>query len=187
APAEAVTADSPERVPSAASASQPWLNVLGSRHFLDWLAEQRLSLAFTTYQTGKMFCVGRKPEHALAVFERTFNYCMGLWASPDAQTLWLSSRYQLWRFEKAPAEAVPYVPAGSTEEPMRPTWSQKGYDAAYVPRVGYTTGDIDVHDVAVDETGRVIFVSTLFGCLATVSARASFQPLWRPPFLSELV
>src|SRR6185369_6707746 len=123
APAEAVTADSPERVPSAASASQPWLNVLGSRHFLDWLAEQRLSLAFTTYQTGKMFCVGRKPEHALAVFERTFNYCMGLWASPDAQTLWLSSRYQLWRFEKAPAEAVPYVPAGSTEEPMRPTWS----------------------------------------------------------------
>ena len=31
------------------------------------------------------------------VFERTFNRCMGLWA--DGQTLWLSSLYQLWRFE----------------------------------------------------------------------------------------
>ena len=26
-----------------------------------------------------------------------------------------------------------------------------------------------------------------FGCLATLSERASFQPLWRPPFLSGLV
>jgi uncharacterized protein (TIGR03032 family) len=58
---------------------------------------------------------------------------------------------------------------------------------AYVPRVGYTTGDIDVHDIAVAADGRVIFVCTLFGCLATLSERASFQPLWRPPFVSALV
>ena len=58
---------------------------------------------------------------------------------------------------------------------------------AYVPRVGYTTGDLDVHDIAVAADGRVIFVCTLFGCLATLSERASFQPLWRPPFLSALV
>ena len=43
----------------AASASKPWLNVIGSRYFLDWLAEQQVSLAFTTYQTGKLFLVGR--------------------------------------------------------------------------------------------------------------------------------
>jgi uncharacterized protein (TIGR03032 family) len=30
-------------------------------------------------------------------------------------------------------------------------------------------------------------VCTLFGCLATLSERANFQPLWRPPFLSALV
>ena len=32
-----------------------------------------------------------------------------------------------------------------------------------------------------------IFVNTLYGCLATVSERASFRPLWKPPFLSALV
>jgi uncharacterized protein (TIGR03032 family) len=52
--------------------------------------------------------------------------------------------------------------------------------------VGYTTGDLDVHDIAVDGSGRVVFVATLFGCLATFSERSSFAPLWRPPFLSKL-
>jgi uncharacterized protein (TIGR03032 family) len=32
----------------------------------------------------------------------------------------------------------------------------------------------------------VIFVATLFGCLATLIERYSFTPLWRPPFLSKL-
>ncbi|MFN9917363.1 MAG: DUF4915 domain-containing protein, partial [Pirellulaceae bacterium] len=57
----------------------------------------------------------------------------------------------------------------------------------YVPRVGYTTGHVDVHDMAIDAQGRVIFVNTMFGCLATLSDRANFKPLWRPPFISALV
>ncbi len=50
----------------AASASRPWLNVMGSRYFLDWLQQQRVGLAFTTYQTGELFFVGRKPDHAIS-------------------------------------------------------------------------------------------------------------------------
>ena len=46
--------------PAHPSASQPWLNAIGSRYFLDWLQRQHCSLAFTTYQTGKLFLVGRK-------------------------------------------------------------------------------------------------------------------------------
>jgi hypothetical protein len=55
-----------------AETQDPWLEVVGSRCFLDWLAEQRISLAFSTYQTGKLFFVGRKPDHKIGVFERTF-------------------------------------------------------------------------------------------------------------------
>jgi uncharacterized protein (TIGR03032 family) len=93
---------------------------------------------------------------------------MGLWA--DGQTLWLSTLYQIWRFENA----------------LRPGETHQGHDRLYVPRVGYTTGDLDVHDLAVDAGGRVVFVATLFGCLATLSTRYSFTPLWRPPFVSKL-
>jgi uncharacterized protein (TIGR03032 family) len=185
---DVVSTESPAVPPTGSTApNQPWLNVLGSRHWLEFLDEQRLSVAFSTYQTGKVFFVGRKPDNALSVFERTFNHCMGLYASPDAKTLWLASKFQLWRFERAAAEAVPHRPSGAVEGDAAEGWSRRDHDVVYVPRVGYTTGDIDVHDVAVDANGRVVFVCTQFGCLATVSELASFTPLWRPPFLSALV
>ena len=166
--------------PQAVADDKPWLEVVGSRYFLDWLAEQRVSLAFSTYQTGKMFFVGRKPNHELGVFERTFAHCMGLCASPDAQTIWMSSRYQLWRMDNLST-------LGVAADPNQPSpLAADQFDAIYVPRIGYTTGHLDVHDVAVEEDGRVVFVNTMFGCLATLSDRASFQPLWRPSFVSAL-
>jgi uncharacterized protein (TIGR03032 family) len=168
--------------------SGPWLQAQGSRHFLDWLAEMGVSLAFSTYQTGKVFFVGCKVDGGLAIFERTFNHCMGLWASADSRTMWLVSKFQVWRFEQAAAAVVPYQRSGAEgDDAGIPAWAERGYDVAYVPRIGYTTGDIDLHDIAVAEDGRVIFVCTLFGCLATLSERASFQPLWQPAFLSALV
>ena len=75
----------------------PWIEVTGSPHLAAWLAEQRLSLAFTIYQTRKLFFLGHRPDGGLAVFERAFSRAMGLWA--DGQTLWLSILFQLWRFE----------------------------------------------------------------------------------------
>jgi uncharacterized protein (TIGR03032 family) len=93
---------------------------------------------------------------------------MGLWG--DGQTLWMSSLYQLWRFENI-------LPPGE---------QYNDHDRLYIPRVGYTTGDLDIHDLAVDTGGRVVFVNTRFSCLATLSEKCSFTPLWRPPFISKL-
>ena len=92
---------------------------------------------------------------------------MGLWA--DGQTLWLSTLYQLWRFENL----------------LRPGELYQGHDRLYVPKMANTTGDLDIHDVAVDDTGRPVFVATAFGCIATLAERSSFTPLWRPPFLEQ--
>lgn len=144
------------------------LEIMGSRQFNSWLREQKISLAFTTYQAGKIFLIGLQPDGRLSIFERTFNRSMGLWATP--QTLWMSSLYQLWRFENALADKQTY----------------QGYDRLYVPQIGYTTGDLDIHDLAVDNAGKVIFVNTLFSCLATLSQQHSFVPLWQPPFISKL-
>ncbi len=146
----------------------PSLEITTSRQFPQWLAEQRLSLAFTTYQAGKLFFIGLQPSGRLSIFERTFNRCLGLWG--NGQTLWMSSLYQLWRFENV----------------LEPGQWHEGYDRMYVPQMSYVTGDLDVHDIAVESTGRVVFVNTLFGCLATPSETHSFIPLWKPPFLSKL-
>jgi uncharacterized protein (TIGR03032 family) len=146
----------------------PALEILTSRQFTSWLEEVDASLAFTTYQAGKLFLIGAN-EGRVSVFERTFNRCMGLFAG--RQTMWMSSLYQLWRFENL----------------LEPGQTHQGYDAVFVPRVGYTTGDLDIHDVAVDRDGCVVFVNTLFGCLSTVSETHSFIPVWKPPFLSAVV
>lgn len=144
------------------------LEILSSRGLPGWLAEHTLSLAFTTYQAGKLFLLGVHTDGRLSLFERTFSRCMGLCAHADA--LWLTTLFQVWRLENA-------LPRGQ---------AQAGHDRLYVPRVAYTTGDLDAHDLAVTRAGQVVFVNTLFSCLATLSERASFVPLWRPPFVSRL-
>lgn len=155
--------------PKATPAARPEFTLTFSRDFLPWLADGALSLAFTTYQTGKIFLLGTKEDGSLSVFERSFARCMGLWAEP--QRLWMSSLFQLWRFENILAP-------GATDD---------GYDRLYVPTMSYTTADVDVHDVAVDGTGEPLFVCTLFNCLARPSPTHSFVPVWKPPFVTGIV
>jgi uncharacterized protein (TIGR03032 family) len=52
--------------------------------------------------------------------------------------------------------------------------------------LGHTTGDVDIHDIVVEADGRVVFVNTLFSCLATPVERHSFRPVWKPPYISRL-
>ena len=144
------------------------LELTGSRQFPEWLAEQKTSLAFTTYQAGKVFFIGLQSNGRLSIFERTLNRCMGMAA--DGNSLYIATLYQLWRFENT----------------LEPGQSADGYDRLYLPQVGYVTGDLDIHDLAVDGQGRLVFINTLFGCLATTDERHSFTPLWKPPFLSKL-
>jgi len=148
--------------------NQPRLEITTSRQFSSWLAGAGVSLAFTTYQAGKVFMLGTKPDGQLSVFERTLDRCMGLAAYRDS--LYVSSLYQIWRFENI-------METGEVRD---------GFDACYAPQMSYVTGDLDVHDMALDVEGNLTFVNTLFGCLAKPSVEASFIPIWQPPFLSKL-
>jgi uncharacterized protein (TIGR03032 family) len=150
------------------AAPAPPLEVRASRHFLSWLAESGASLAFTTYQTNRLFLIGSKEGGRLSIFERHFDRPMGLCATPER--LWMSTRWQVWQLANA-------LPPGERYD---------GYDRLYVPRQAHSTGDLDVHDIATDGDGRVVFVNTAWSCLATLSERYSFAPLWQPPFISRL-
>lgn len=147
----------------------PAFEITTSRQFTAWLAEAGVSLAFTTYQAGKLFFIGLRPDGRLWVHERSFERCMGLAVSGNA--LLMASLWQLWRFENA-------LPPGQH--------GQDATDRLFVPKVAWITGDLDIHDVAFDADGRPVFVNTLFSCLATSSETASFKPLWQPPFVSRL-
>ena len=150
-------------------AALPTLSLQPSPDFSSWLDEMQFSLAMSTYQIGKLFLLGLNDEGRLSIFERTFDLCMGL--ASTANGFFMSSRYQIWRFENLLQQGQTY----------------QGYDRLYVPQVGYTTGDCDVHDLAVDGDSRLVFVNTAFGCLCSLSETHSFRPIWKPPFISEYV
>ncbi len=150
--------------------AQPVLRVDCSRGFRDWLEAGDLSLAVSTYQTGKLFLIGRGEPGRLSIFERSFNRAMGLWADAEGRELRLATLYQIWSFVDA----------------LDGRRDREGYDRLYLPQLAWTTGELDVHDLAVDRWGRLLFVNTLMSCLATVDERASFRPLWRPSFVSRL-
>jgi len=139
-----------------------------SRGFVDWLASQDVSLAFSTYQTGKLFLVGHNTDGQFSVYERNFQRAMGLVG--DDQSIIMATLYQLWRLENV----------------LQPGETIEGYDRYYVPQVGQTTGDLNLHDVALDGDGQPLFISARFSCLMTTSARYHFKPLWMPPFITKL-
>ncbi len=67
--------------------------LLLSSRFEAWLAEADCSLALTTYQRGRLFFIGRKPDGGIRAHERLIEQCQGLWT--DGQTLWTSGLHTL--------------------------------------------------------------------------------------------
>ena len=152
------------------------LELQGSRQFASWLADEGITLAFSTYQAGKFFFIGTNPdsqasgERKLYIYNRTIERCMGLCAG--GLDLYVSSLYQIYRFR---------APDASSDLPM------------FLPRMSYYTGDIDAHDMALEDargpggSRRLVFAATLFNCVATIDEEFSFRPIWKPPFISKLV
>ena len=93
------------------------------------------------------------------------------WALVRPQTLWLASAFQLWRLENVLADGA---------------WTSDGYDRLFVPMAAHTTSDIDAHDIALDHQGQLVFINTLFSCLARISSRWSFEPIWHPAFIGRV-
>jgi uncharacterized protein (TIGR03032 family) len=150
-------------------AARPALEMFTSRQFTSWLRESGGSLVLSTYQSGKVLFIGCHPEtDKISVLERTIDRPMGL--ALGGNRLAVSSLYQIYTFIDA----------------LAPGETAKGADACYVPQTSHFAGDLDVHDMAYDSLGRLVFANTLFSCLATISDSHSFKPLWKPGFVSRL-
>jgi uncharacterized protein (TIGR03032 family) len=136
-----------------------------------YLAINNLSFVFSSYQSGKFYLVGRNPKGGLMINERFFQKAMGI-SVQGRDRLWLATLAQIIRFDN------------TLDEDQFINATQ---DACYVPRVAYTTGALDAHDIGITATGDVIFVNTRFNCLATLSENRSFKPVWKPDFIDRIV
>lgn len=135
------------------------------------LTQLNCSLAITTYQAGKLIFLSPEGTDSMRQLPRDFEKAMGL--AIHGNRMALATRNEVVVLANAPALAAGY--------PVKPNF----YDAFFVPRAIYYTGELDIHDLGWDENGELWAVNTNFSCLATINDNCSFQPRWMPPFLAS--
>lgn len=140
-----------------------------SRGLAGWLGSNHISLAITSYQSGRVYLVGSDKQGRVSFFERIFERAMGIVG--NAQRMYLGGLYQVWRFENI----------------LRSNEIIHGqFDKCYVPRNAQTIGDLDIHELGIRKNGKVVFVNTKYSCLAELSPTHSFKAVWKPKFISKL-
>lgn len=130
------------------------------------------SLVVSTYQAGKLVLLGWDGRQVTALL-RDVDKPLGL--AVDGPRIAAASRHQVLLFADAPLLAADFLP----DAPGR-------YDALFLPRAAYYTGDLNTHDIAYGSDGLWL-VNTRFSCLAAISKDVSFAPRWKPPFIREIV
>ena len=138
--------------------------------FQEWIARAGGAVAVSTYQAGKVAMIGWDGRQ-VTLLMREFDKPLGLGVS--GQRLVLATRHDVSVFANAPLLAHEYL----EHQPGR-------YDALYLPRATYHTGDLHTHDVALlgDE---IWLAATRFSCLAKLSYDFNFLPVWKPPFVTR--
>lgn len=144
------------------------LDIVPSRDFVGWLAQHRVSLALTTGAAGRLVLVGASPDDKISIFLRSFDRTNGIHAA--GHSLLLGTGFQIWRLENSVGEGKL---AGD-------------YDRLYVPRLAFTTGDVQAGDVGFAPDGTILFANRMFSCVSAATAEFSFTPAWRPPFVSRI-
>jgi uncharacterized protein (TIGR03032 family) len=144
-------------------------NAEPSAGFARWLAGHDVSLAFTTGT--RLMLAGLAPGGVLSVYGRSFDTAAGL-AAVGSRTLFLASRWQLWRLQNALAGVTPD--------------GDVVHDAHFLGQAITTTGFVGAFDVAVDGAGEPMFTNAMFNCVSRLSERLSFSVAWTPPFVSSI-
>ena len=88
-----------------------------------------------------------------------------------SQRIYVGTKNEIWRLENVLA-------ADEIDSNL--------FDRLYAPRNAQLTGDINIHEMGVEPSGRILFINTRYSCLATLSPTHAFKPLWKPKFISKL-
>lgn len=136
------------------------------------LQQLQCSIAITTYQAGKVLFISPKDNESLSLLPRTFHKAMGI--AYEGNRMAVATKNEVVLLQNAPQLAYTY--------PKKPNT----YDALFMPRATYYTGQVDIHDLHWGKEG-LWAINTSFSCLCRIDETYSFTPKWQPNFITELV
>lgn len=144
---------------------------LESKHtntFTELLNKANASLAVSTYQAGKLILL-RSQGESLNTHFVSLQKPMGV--AFNQGRLSVGSGTRVIDYFNLPSVAPKVEPFNT-------------HDGALLPRQTHFTGDIDIHEMAFDNTEELWIVNTKMSCLCTIDLKHSIVPRWRPPFIS---
>ncbi len=157
------------RETQAAAALPPFAYTV-SPEFPELLSQLNVSLVISTYQAGKLLFISSDGE-SIKLLPRNMEQPMGLTVRDN--TLAVACHSDTWVLQHDPRLGPAY--------PRQP----ETYDTLYVPHRHYFNGTVHMHDIAW-QGNDLIGVNTLFSCLCRINGEHSFEPIWQPPFITEL-
>lgn len=154
----------------AEKSEEPAAKYSASSGFISMLKKLNVSVAITSYQSGRLYMLGRNPKGGLMINEQYFQKAMGL--HYDDKTLYMATLANIYRMENIL----------KSDQMMDELFTD-----CFVPRTAHMTGVLDAHDVGITKDNEVLFVNTRYNCISTVSDIHSFKPYWKPHFISAIV
>jgi uncharacterized protein (TIGR03032 family) len=137
--------------------------------FASWLTRHRAGMVCSSFQTGQLIFLGVDSNGH--VISTTVAVPTVMSVAAFSQRLYLVDRTRIWRFENA-------LPPDQVIEGR--------FDRLFVSRNAQVTGNVSAHEIVVAPSGRIVFTSAKYACLATLSPVRSFRAVWKPPFISKL-
>ncbi|MFK7757745.1 MAG: TIGR03032 family protein [Flavobacteriales bacterium] len=135
----------------------------------------KCTIAISTYQAGKVVLISAKNKEQLVQLPRTFNKPMGIAEDEANDKLALACKDEIVVFKNSKELAIHH-----------PKFPHR-YDALYMPRITFNTGNVDIHDLNFGENGELYAVNTLFSCIVSIDAEYNFTPYWKPNFINKYV
>jgi uncharacterized protein (TIGR03032 family) len=135
------------------------------------LRDLNCTVAISTYQAGKVIFISATDADRLIQLPRNFSKPMGL--AIDGNKFAIATKDEVVIFSNAERMAKNF--------PVQPNT----YDALFLPRATYYTGETDIHDL-VFAGEKLWAVSAVFSCLSQIDDAFSIQPKWSPFFVDGI-
>jgi len=131
------------------------------------------SIALSTYQAGKVVIISPHPDNEhLTTLPRTFQKPMGIAIKDDRMAISLKDEVIVFQNSRELATFYPN--------------KQNTYDSLWLPRTTYYTGLVDLHDIDFGDDG-IYAINTSFSCICKIDGEFNFTPVWKPPFINEII
>jgi uncharacterized protein (TIGR03032 family) len=135
------------------------------------LYQLNCTIVLSTYQAGKLVFLSAENPDKLVQLSRTFEGAMGIATAKNKLAVACKSEVNI--MVNSPAMAKTYPPKQNT------------YDALYLPQATYLTGQLSLHDMHWKNT-ELYAINTLFSSVVKIGEDYSFEPIWKPKFISSL-